>query len=158
GALPRELLASRADGRDSPDSSRPGTAMSTPGHPLVLPSSLLLSSLLCAQAHVPELEPNDTPATAQVVALGVQIEGSLAAGEQDWFRFSTAGGNVPLYLSGAGATAVDAQMALFDGFGATMLAFDDDARGVLPALNLDLAAGTYLLRISGFSATSSGAW
>jgi hypothetical protein len=121
----------------------------------LFPLLLILSgSLLYAQTG--EAEPNDRPEQAQLITLGQEVAGDLTAGDQDWFRFSTAGGNIPLYLNGDGATAVDARLTLFDAKGSTMLAFNDDTRGVLPALNLNLESGTYLLRIDGFSATSSG--
>ena len=103
-----------------------------------------------------EIEPNNSAATAQHITLGDEIDADLGPGDQDWFSFSTEGGNIPLYLTGDGATAVDARLALFDATGTAMLGFSDDVRGVLPALNLNLEAGTYLIRIDGFSATASG--
>src|SRR5215467_11557782 len=92
----------------------------------LIPLLLLLSgsgSLLCAQTA--EVEPNDLPEQAQLITLGQEVAGDLTAGDQDWFQFTTAGGNIPLYLNGDGATAVDARLALFDAKGTTMLAFND---------------------------------
>src|SRR5262245_59519105 len=104
----------------------PHKAMFSSSHRLVF--FLVLTSVLIAQGRVFELEPqrtsgvNDSPATADPITLGNQIDCDLAFGDQDWFRFTTTGGNIALYLSGDGATAVDARMALFDNKGTTMLA------------------------------------
>ena len=84
-------------------------------------SSLLLATPLLAQ-QFPEVEPNDTVAAAQVVALGAQINCNLTAGEQDWFQFTTPGG----YMRLATISALDLQMELSDATGTTVKAFTDD--------------------------------
>ncbi|MBM4062802.1 MAG: hypothetical protein FJ265_17155 [Planctomycetes bacterium] len=116
-----------------------------------LSSALLLAPFLAAQ-RIAEIEPNDSPATAQVLALGTQVDCSLVAGEADWFRFTTAGGNVRIYVNGA----IDSQLELRDAGGAVVLAFSDDVRGTQSDLTIDLAAGTYLCRIDGYSAAVAG--
>ena len=120
---------------------------------LLSTSSLLLATPLLAQ-QLPEVEPNDTAATAQVVALGAQVNCNLAAAEVDWFRFTTPGG----YMRLATKSAQDLQMELSDATGATVQAFSDDGQGLAPSLWMNLAAGTYSIKIDGFSATTAGAY
>lgn len=50
-------------------------------------SVLALAPAVLAQ-RFPEVEPNNSNAAAQSVAVGTQIDASLTAGEQDWFSFS----------------------------------------------------------------------
>lgn len=91
---------------------------------------------------------------------GGQIDCILGPGDQDWFRltFTTPGvANVPLYLNGLPAN-VDAQLELWDATGTTLLAFSDDCRGVLPGLSLNLPAGTYLARVLGATAATTGGY
>ncbi|MFO0419821.1 MAG: hypothetical protein ACK53T_10495 [Planctomycetota bacterium] len=120
---------------------------------LLSASSLLLATPLLAQ-QLPEVEPNDTAATAQVVALGAQVNCNLAAGEVDWFRFTTPGG----YMRLATTSALDLQLELSDATGTTVQAFTDDGQGLNPSLWMNLAAGTYSIKIDGFSATVTGAY
>ncbi|MFN6193543.1 MAG: hypothetical protein ACK5BN_06960, partial [Planctomycetota bacterium] len=113
----------------------------------------MLATPLLAQ-QLPEVEPNDTAATAQVVALGAQVNCNLAAGEVDWFRFTTPGG----YMRLATTSALDLQLELSDATGTTVQAFNDDGQGLAPSLWMNLAAGTYSIKIDGFSATVTGAY
>src|SRR5262245_16558568 len=107
-------------------------AMFSSSHRLVF--LLVSTSGLIAQQQqrVLEQEPprrhgfNHSPLTAELITrLGNQIDCDLDFGDQDWFTFTTTGGNIALYLSGEGVTAVDARIALFDNKGTTMLAFCD---------------------------------
>ena len=116
-------------------------------------SSLLLATPLLAQ-QFPEVEPNDTAAAAQIVALGSQINCNLVAGEQDWFQFTTPGG----YMRIAIKSTIDSQMELWDAAGANVLAFNDDGQGLQSSFWMNLAAGTYNLKVDGFSATTAGVY
>jgi len=104
----------------------------------------------------PEVEPNDTSAQAQVVALGMQLDAALTAGEQDWFQFTTAGGNVRLFAHGA--VELDTVFELRDASGTTVLAVDDDSSGYFSAISLNLPAGSYQLRVTGWAPTTAGTY
>jgi hypothetical protein len=120
---------------------------------LLATSSLLLATPLLAQ-QFPEVEPNDSVAAAQVVALGSQINCNLVAAEQDWFQFTTPGG----YMRIATISALDLQLELSDATGTTIKAFTDDGQGLNPSLWMNLTAGTYNVKIDGFSATVAGVY
>ncbi len=133
-------------------------------------SSLFFAAPLMAQVF-PEVEPNDTVAAAQVVALGSQINGSFTTTDAaDWYTFTTTGGYHSIQVMGdattSAATAVDTVMDIFDASGTTLLAWCDDSGsisvgspaylyvsyssffGVIPA-------GTYTIRIKPFSAPTA---
>ncbi len=107
-----------------------------------------------------ETEPNDTAATAQVVALGSQINGSLTAGELDWYTFTTPGGYHSIQMLSDTATGVDFVMDIFDASGTTLLAWCDDSGQLnytsYPSYFGVIPAGTYTVRCKAFSATSTG--
>jgi hypothetical protein len=124
-------------------------------------SSLLFAAPLMAQA-VSEVEPNDTAATAQVVALGSQVNGSFTATDStDWFTFTTPGGYMSLQIITDTATALDTVMDIFDSTGLTLLAWCDDSLvtggsyssyfGVVPA-------GTYTVRCKPFTSGTAGTY
>jgi hypothetical protein len=120
-------------------------------------SSLLAAPLMAQQ--FPEVEPNDVASAAQVVALGSQVNCTLAAGEQDWFEFTTAtGGYYLLSLAGGATSSLDTQMELYDATGTNVLAFNDDGQSLLSSLFLKLSSGTYKLKVVGFSASTAGAY
>ncbi len=119
----------------------------------LLTSSLLLAAPVFAQ-QFPEAEPNDTSATAQAFALGQQCNGTLTAGNHDWFTFTTAGG----YHTISGGNSADTRFYLWDATATTLLAFNDDTRGLSSNVSLNLAAGTYLLQVTGYDATTAGAY
>jgi hypothetical protein len=117
----------------------------------LLSSSLLLAAPAFAQ-QFPEVEPNNTSATAQVVALGTQINASLTAGDNDWYTFTTAGG----YHTISGGNSGDTRYYLWDATATTLLAFNDDTRGLSSDVSMNLAAGTYLLQVTGYAAGTTG--
>ena len=118
----------------------------------LLTTSLLLTTPLWAQ-RVPEVEPNDTPATAQAVLMGVQIDANLVAGEGDWYAISnTAGGQVRLTISGT----TDTRLEVADATGQVVVAGNDDSRDLQSDITINLAAGSYTVRVFGFDATSAG--
>jgi hypothetical protein len=122
---------------------------------LIPASTLLLAAPLLAQ-QFPEIEPNGTPATAQVIAPGTQCNAGLVAAEEDWFTFTTPGGYHLITTAGGESASTDTTMALYDAAGTTPLAYNDDAVSLVSALNLELPAGTYTLRIKGFSTSTAG--
>lgn len=118
----------------------------------LLTSSLLITTPLLAQ-RIPEIEPNNTPVTAQVVSMGVQIDASLVAAENDWYSISnTAGGQVRLTISGT----PDTRLEVVDATGLVVVAGNDDSRGLQSDITINLAAGSYTVRVFGFDATSAG--
>ncbi|MBM4247439.1 MAG: hypothetical protein FJ148_27235, partial [Deltaproteobacteria bacterium] len=123
-------------------------------------SPLLLSSLAFAPSllaqRIPEVEPNGTNATAQAIPVGAQIDCNLAAGEQDWFSFTLpAATRIRIHTTGA-----DTRIALLDGTGTIYRAIDDDSRTSTQVyaseLQLNIAAGTYMIQVVGYTATIAG--
>lgn len=117
--------------------------------------SLLFTPALLAQ-RFPEIEPNDLPATAQLIAVGTQIDANLVAAESDWYRFVlTAAARIRMHTSNT-----DTRIALCDATGTTYLGIDDDARtstyGYSSDITMNLAAGTYTVQVVGFGATTAG--
>ena len=89
---------------------------------------------------LPEVEPNNTPATAQAITIGTQIDANLLAGEEDWYSFTVAAyTRVRLHTSNT-----DTCMALLNATGTTYLGIDDDARtttnGFASEITLNIAA------------------
>ncbi|MFN9275559.1 MAG: hypothetical protein ACK6D2_07460 [Planctomycetota bacterium] len=123
--------------------------------------SLLFAAPLLAQ-QFPEVEPNDTVAQAQVVALGSQINGNLVAGEVEWFSFTTPGGYHSLQFLSDTATGLDFVMDIFDATGTTLLAWCDDSGQLnytsYPSYSGVIPAGTYTVRCRAFLATATGTW
>ncbi|HZN37676.1 MAG TPA: T9SS type A sorting domain-containing protein [Planctomycetota bacterium] len=117
----------------------------------LLYSSLLLTTPLLAQ-RVAEVEPNDTPATAQAVAMGVQVDCNLVAAENDYFSITTTGGQVRFTIS----NTTDTRLEILDAAGAVILAGNDDSRGLASDITINLAAGAYIVRVFGFGATTTG--
>ncbi|HEX6813556.1 MAG TPA: PPC domain-containing protein [Planctomycetota bacterium] len=123
-------------------------------------SSLCLSALVLAPAllaqRVPEVEPNNTAATAQAVTIGTQVDSNLVAGEQDWYSFTVAAyTRVRIHTSNT-----DTRMALCNAAGTTYLGIDDDGRtttnGFSSEITLNIAAGTYTVQVVGFTSTTAG--
>ncbi|MCU0863810.1 MAG: hypothetical protein MUC36_08470 [Planctomycetes bacterium] len=100
---------------------------------------------------VAEAEPNNDQLTAQAVLTGRQVDCNLVAGEQDWFSFTTAGGQTRLTTSGA----ADTRILLLDSLG-TVIGVNDDSRGLQSDLTINLTAGTYFARVEGFGAATTG--
>ncbi len=123
---------------------------------LVFPTIAFAAAFACPAVaqRVAEVEPNNTSAAAQAIVLGSQVDATLAAGEEDWFEFSTTGGNAVLISHGP--TDVDTVFELFDSTGTTLLAVNDDTDAFFSALSVDLAAGTYQLRVTGWGPTTAG--
>jgi hypothetical protein len=123
--------------------------------------SLLFAAPLLAQ-QFPEVEPNDTVAQAQAVALGSQINGNLLAGDIEWFSFTTPGGYHSIQMLSDTATGVDFVMDIFDASGTTLLAWCDDSGQLnytsYPSYFGVIPAGTYTIRCKAFSATATGTY
>lgn len=123
-------------------------------------SALALAPALLAQ-RAPEVEPNNTAATAQVVAMGTQIDASLAAGEQDWFTFTlTTSDRVHVQVTTSNLPpTVDPVLQLWNAAGTQVLGVDvayPTSNGYRGSLTLDLTAGTYALQVLGRSTTTTG--
>ena len=119
-------------------------------------SSLLLAPALLAQVRPPEVEPNDTAATANVLALGTEVQANLVAAEQDWYSFTIASAaRVRIHTANT-----DTRITLYDAAGTAPLAMDDDGRGsgngFSSDLFLNLQAGTYTVKVEGYSTTTTG--
>ena len=117
-------------------------------------STLAVATPLLAQ-RVAEVEPNDSAATAQAVALGVQIDANLIAGESDWFAFTTvADGEMRFTTSGG----IDTRIEIFDATGVVLFAGNDDSRSLQSDITINLVAGAYAARLFGFTTTTAGAY
>jgi MYXO-CTERM domain-containing protein len=134
--------------------------------PLALLGLAAATSAALAQP-IPESEPNNTAATADllgtfngggsVLAEGFITPGSIAMdlpGDVDYFRITL---NFPSFFM-ASAFGIpdsgdgDAQLALISGDGLTIIAADDDSGiDLFPSLEATLAPGTYLLAMTGFN-------
>lgn len=117
-------------------------------------STLAFATPLLAQ-RVAEVEPNNTAATAQAVALGVQIDANLTAGELDYYAFTTvADGEMRFSTSGS----TDTRIEVTDTAGSVLFAGNDDARGLQSDITINLPAGSYCIRAFGYTATTAGAY
>jgi hypothetical protein len=121
-------------------------------HPFI--ASLVFSAPLLAQ-QFPESEPNDTFLSAQAFTLGRQCNATLTAAEQDWFQFTTPGGYHTITGSSSGT---DTRFYLWNSTATSLLAFNDDSRSLTSDISMNLAAGTYQLQVTGYAATSAGAY
>jgi uncharacterized repeat protein (TIGR01451 family) len=113
-----------------------------------------------------EVEPNDTPATANALVLSngaAIIQGNIYGnGDVDYFRFAgNAGDRVysAVVTSGSANASTDSQLTLLASDGTTVIEFDEDD-GSLGGLSSSIAgailpsAGTYYLKVNHFSSTN----
>ena len=126
-----------------------------------LPPLCVLSAFVATLAaqRVLEVEPNDTPATAQLISAGQHVAAHLTAGEQDWFTFTlTAPAELHAQTSGNNGvnSSVDTVVFLFDATGTTQLAWNDNQRGTMSDLGVNVPAGTYTVEVVGKTATVAG--
>lgn len=107
-----------------------------------------------AQATVTESEPNDTLTTADPVALGDTVSGTIdPAGDVDYFVITlTAGTWLDLDVDASQiGSPLDAVMALFAA-DTTMLAYSDDADGLDPHIRyMVTTTGTFWIGIAGYN-------
>lgn len=132
---------------------------------IVMCAALLAAAGAANAALVVETESNDTLATANDLGTygapgdAVVIDGTITAGDVDWFSFTITGPS-PLTVAAAfdPSLAGDGQLMLVDSSG-TVVAYDDDSNiGLMPSLQATgLAAGTYYLGISAFPDLAFGA-
>lgn len=122
-------------------------------HKLLLAAISIFAPALLAQG-TPEVEPNDTAATATVLDLGSQGDGAIATpGDADVWKITLPGpSDLRVWLNpGFFAPLGDSDLALLGPDGATVLAFNDDVDGMTNWLSLlvvgNLDAGDYYLRI-----------
>ncbi|MFO1078333.1 MAG: hypothetical protein U1E73_11485 [Planctomycetota bacterium] len=123
----------------------------------LLSASLLLAPAVLAQ-RFPEVEPNDSAATAQLVAIGTQIDSNLVAAEFDWYTFTVASySRIRVHTSG-----LDTRIALADATGTSYFAIDDDSRtttyGFASEIAINLLPGTYTVLVTGFTTSTAGAY
>src|SRR5262249_19733357 len=105
-------------------------------------------SYACTAPAVPEIEPNDTLATAQATGCGRAVQAAISpAGDVDWYSFTldtTYRTSIVAHCSG------DSPPALSDDSG-TLLPFDDDSGpGFCSQINRTLKAGSYALEVHEF--------
>jgi hypothetical protein len=121
--------------------------------PLVV--SLLLTTALLAQ-RVPETEIVNDTFPGELIAAGTQIDATLTAGDQDWFQFTTPGGQVRITTSNP-ALAADTRITLFTVPGNVAIAINDDSRPNFASdITINLAAGSYAVQVVGFTALTTG--
>ena len=117
----------------------------------------LLFFVATAVAQVNEIEPNNSPETAQIITLGTEYVGKISSGTPadtgDYFRFSlTSPGNITLRLkpqTAGGSSASSWNIRLFDyATGNELLGFYVDRLDpVGGTTSVGLAAGNYYVRI-----------
>lgn len=124
-----------------------------------VPFPLLVAGLV-AQVQ-PEIEPNNTQATANATACGVHVEAAIGvAGDQDWFTFTlTQPGLITAVLNpGPDGANTDTIVSIHDSTGAKLGQNDDENRVWLSVLQLDLPAGTYGVNVRHFAAAGTGTY
>ncbi|MBK8096904.1 MAG: DVUA0089 family protein [Planctomycetes bacterium] len=124
-----------------------------------VPFPLLVAGLL-AQVQS-EVEPNDSQATANATACGVHVEAAIGvAGDQDWYTFTLAQPALVTAVINPGPDGAntDTIVSMFDSAGAMLGQNDDENRVWLSVLQLDLAAGTYAVRVRHFGAAGTGTY
>lgn len=128
----------------------------------------VLAAVICSTASAglyDEVEPNGTIADALAnnhlgtylaPGDGTLIEGYLDSGDVDWYAFEVAG---DAYIGAAGfdplGVGADAQFQLIDTSGSIIEWDDDDGVGLMPSLEANIPAGTYLLGVSAFADVTS---
>lgn len=101
---------------------------------------------------VPEVEPNNTPALANIVAGGT-VNGAVGTvGDADWFSFNVAAGTTFRLITGLpGGSSLDPMVQLYDVTGTMLLAQNDDRSvGDLQSQieYTSMIGGTYLVRLT----------
>jgi len=96
----------------------------------------------------PETEPNDSIATANATSCGASICTSIqVAGDQDYFTYTLASAALVTHETICDG---DTTLTLYDA-AATQVGFDDDGgAGLCSLLSINLAAGTYTMRVGEF--------
>ena len=102
-----------------------------------------------------ELEPNDAPASANAIAVGDSVVGTLDANDMDYYRFTgNQGQTVVLYgiPQGGDYATLDMSLRIFCQDGTTPLALSDVGPARSPLLIFTLpATGTYYMRLKDVS-------
>lgn len=106
-------------------------------------------SAVCTPIPPDEVEPNDSPATANPIACGESKHGAIAwSGDVDFWTFSLATDSTVDVMTECDGDSI---LGLFDS-GGSQIAFDDDSGpGLCSRLVSTLAAGTYALGIGEYS-------
>jgi hypothetical protein len=117
---------------------------------------MALASIGCTKS-IPEVEPNNTERTAQVIQPGVTVKGSFATDDdEDYYKITlTSSGKLTAYTEGAGDVYILWIEELdedgdYDGLlaeGEYISGNEGDKR-----VEADLAAGTYCLYLEGYDA------
>ena len=97
----------------------------------------------------------DSPSTAHPLALGESIEGELSAGDSDYFRVTVSSAGT-LMASTIGST--DTYGSIEDRSGNVLSENDDGGEGRNFHVSATVESGTYFIRVSGFDASSTGAY
>lgn len=128
--------------------------------PILVSSLLLLVAAPLSAQRIAEIEPNESAAGAQPIAVGNHVDANLVAGGQDWYSFTlTAAAEVHLQTSGnysSISSSVDTVAFLFDATGTTRLAWNDNQRGNHSDVGVNLPAGNYTCRVIGKTGTTAG--
>ncbi|MCA9554416.1 MAG: DUF4215 domain-containing protein, partial [Myxococcales bacterium] len=118
------------------------------------------------QWELTELEPNNTATAAQTLTAITQTRSGAigVAGDEDWYAVTVPqGARLAVFTHEGGmdqCPVADTRVTLYDATGTTQLATDDsDGPRYCSALYADeaggLAAGTYLIRVRGYSSTAT---
>tara|TARA_B100000686_G_scaffold30848_1_gene31694 strand:- start:19775 stop:28831 length:9057 start_codon:yes stop_codon:yes gene_type:complete len=108
-----------------------------------------------------ETEPNNTASTAG--ALSDTVKAYLTAYDEDWFVFTTTAASDIVLETGAGAgtdNVGDTKMWLFNNPDSAYVDYDDDGgtSGYSKITYRSYAAGTYYVKVAGYTGTYAGAY
>ena len=119
--------------------------------------------LISATVWAQEQEPNNDRASANAIAHGDVIRGSITRGDEDYFTITLGGtATIDVWTAAAqGGQNMDTYIEMYQEGQEARVAFNDDrggrAQGLYSGLNRpDTPAGTYYFKVRGFSAFSTG--
>lgn len=109
-------------------------------------------------------EPNSGAANATAGVCGFEHHGEIVAADDDWYQIAHPGGNFVVSSGPGGANTPPSSISLedtiievYDANSVLIGASDDEGESLYSALTLvNLAAGTYYVKIQGFAATDVG--
>ena len=121
---------------------------------ILLAGLLSFFILLFNVAQAAETEPNNTPATANVLTLNGSNSGTITAGDVDWFKITTnADGRIRLTLSAL--NGADFYVKLYNNNGNTELGTVESYGNNPAVLNVDgLATGTYYAQVYPYTSST----
>lgn len=108
-----------------------------------------------------EVESNDSTSTANTTESPVLIDGSLTAGEYDYFLVENSTSSTQSFgfvtFRPIGGTSFDSYLRLYDEFGLSLTSNDDSSEGLYSRISYSLLPGSsYYIAVYGYSTSSTG--